>query len=151
MVQFQQNIRNLMVGRGMLPVFSSSGSSAITIFSGAQPSANTLISEWDTIKANTLLSWGAVTHIQSGANSPGTGIFTMGAAPAATANLSTGTATWGVIWATNSATTASSALPTALFIVVPVSDTLGSGVIKLATTNITSGNYTISSFTINIT
>lgn len=149
--QFEANIRNLMVGRGILPVFTTSNTGAITLFSGDQPSANTLISDWNTIRSLLLITWQSVGYAQSGATSPGTGIFVGNSLPSATAQAS-GTATWGVIWATNLNVTPASSLPTTSFIIVPVSDSAGNGVIKLASTSLVSGSpYTIQTLTINIT
>lgn len=63
------------------------------------------------------------------------------AVPAATTAYANGTAAWGIVWANNvsEASVQSSSLPNTLFIVGPVTDAYGAGLIKLPSTNIVAG------------
>lgn len=132
---FHPNIRNLFIGRGILAGLASS--TAVTVFSGAQPLAGDVILNWPTYKSQALLHWQGVGFTQ-----PQNGILaTVTVFPTPVVALASGTATWAIIWATNVtlANVQSDTLPNASFIIGPVTDTSGNGMVRLASPTMAAG------------
>lgn len=149
---FNQNIQNLWCAAGILrggTTYASPASQtytsiwAITIFSGAQPSAATITSSWSSYNTVYLCHWQNVTLYVANADTSGAaqGLGIYSAVSPATANAS-GTASWAILWPTNptEATIQSSSLPSTQFIVCTASDNAGTGIVRLASTTILSGN-----------
>lgn len=124
-----------MTNRGMAQGFSSP---SVTIYSGVQPAASVVTSSWSSYNnTNSNLLW----HAQSGLTLTvaGSGLSIYGSTlPALTAPVRDGTASWGIIWSGSVAYNAmgTSSIPNSSFIVVPVTDTSGNGVIRLTSTTL---------------
>lgn len=133
---FHPNIRNLFIGRGILAGLTSTV--GVTVFSGTQPPISQVEANWSTYSSQILVHWSGVGFTQ-----PLDGILlSVTAFPTPAVATATGTAKWAIIWSTNllSADVAGSTLPSTSFIVVPVSIASGTGVIRVADVNITSGS-----------
>lgn len=159
--KFHQNIRNLAAYRGISLGMNNGTATSVSIYSGVQPSAATITSNWASngYNSNYLIHYptGAIWTQQNGSTVGSGGMLLMTGIPAATVAANTGTATWAIIWGqvvasgTAAGQIGSSTLPAASFIVVPCSDTLGNGAIRFLTTTIASGtSYSISDSTINV-
>lgn len=149
-ILFNDNIKNLIIGRGLLnqmPGATGSGAFigtvSVTVFSGVQPSAATISANWTNYNTAYLAHWTSVQFYQPLYNVPGSGVMlTMYGSPAPTLGYNTGTASWGIIWMSDILpnTIQGSALPNANFIVGNVSLGGGSGIIRMADLSIVSGN-----------
>lgn len=128
MITFHPNIRNLMVGRGLLSGFSSP--CAISVYSGAQPTSAEITANWSTYASGTA---NFLAHFVGGAwTQPAGGILLQLTVPPASTALQTGTGTWCILWSTNvsAAAVALTTLPSTAFIVGPVSVGIGPGVVR---------------------
>lgn len=127
---------------------------SITIFSGAQPSASNIISSWTTYNSSALVHWTTSNWLTPpDSNTLSAAKSTTTSIPTATVAIGSGTAQWGILWSSVHTVGAIQAttIPSQEFIVVPVSGPTGSGVIKLASTSITSGtSYTYTDTTIRM-
>lgn len=115
---------------------------AVTIFQGTQPSAAGITSSWSSSSANYLQHWTGVVWNQPNANSPPLGnVLQMNAIPTSTTANASGTATWAILWGSNvsEASVQSGTLPNANFVVGPVTNSTGSGMVRLTSTTVTSG------------
>lgn len=148
-ILFNSNIRNLLIGRGLLDALAGSGGSSnpgngiatvsVTVFTGAQPSAANIAANWSSYNTTYLAHWAGVQYNQPLYDVPGTGVMlTMYSSPPPTVAFGTGGATWGIIWTTNlpESSIQGAVLPNANFIVGNVSLGSGTGVIRLADLNI---------------
>lgn len=118
------------------------GTFAVTVFQGTQPSAAGITTSWSSSSANYLQHWTGVVWSQPNANSPPLGnVIQMNAVPTSTTAHASGTATWAVLWGSNvtEASVQSGTIPNANFIVGPVTDSTGNGIVRLSSTSITSG------------
>ena len=126
---YQGNIRNLFIGRGLQAGFTSP--CAITIYGGVQPTAAAITSAWTSYNqpnANFLAHYvgGSWTQPSGGL------LLQLTTLPPAVLADHTGTGTWAILWATNvsAVVAAGASLPNASFIVVPVSNSFGPGVVR---------------------
>ena len=155
---FNYNIRNLLMHTGIHcgantvnPSTSTTTSVwGLTILSGVQPSAATITSTWTNYNTTYLYHVQNVTLATSFSNTPGApqGLI-LDSTPSSVAAENSGTASWGIMWPTNptEVTIQSSSLPSTRFIVLPVTDTLGTGPIRLTSTAIVAASsYTIQDF-----
>lgn len=120
---------------------SSTTTFAITVFSGAQPTAANITSSWNTYRPNSLIHWTGASWTQPNADTFNQGNYCyVNTVLTATAHA-TGTAEWGILWNTNVslATAQGTTLPNTIFIVGTVTTGLSNGIIKLNDTTITSG------------
>lgn len=136
-VKFTTSIRNLTIGRGILSGIAASV--AVTVYSGVQPTAANIITNWasfNSANANFLLHYSSVGFTQ-----PASGILmTVTTFPVSTLPTNTGTGAWAIIWSTNPLIgVMNGAIPTTSFIVGPVSDSVGNGIIRFSNTTITTG------------
>lgn len=135
---------------------------SFTIYGGSQPSANDLATNWASQSYyNTfLVHWqgSGQTFRQPGLTVYNTGRYMELNTPPSAAtsyNSITTTATWGVMWGTglSQATllAATSTIPFVNYIVVPVSDLSGNGVIRLYSTSIApTTSYSLQDCSMNI-
>lgn len=148
-----------------LTVNTDAGSAAdcfITLHSGAQPTANDLLNDWNSYRwpASSFLG-GASCSIEL--VSPSNTTFTLSTGQVNVPANNNGTATWAVIWSTRSYPTSGtvvtrstgsfvSSIPTEQFFVVPVSsNTATTGIVRMQSTDMTVGSYsTISEITFQI-
>ena len=161
---YHQNIRNCYLSQGIMKFttgYSVTGvnntrSASITIYSGSQPTASTIESGWINYNTTYLLHLPSTTIQQPNASTPGTGvsIVNFGLPPTQLA-ANTGTATWAILWLTNiAAGTAAgqignTVLPSANFVILPVSNLTQTYPVRFSDTSITSGSsYTISDLNI---
>lgn len=115
-------------------------SCALTIFPGAQPSGSAIAASWPTYSALYLQHWRTAGYTQPNANTYGAGNYVSATTlPSISAAYRSGTATWGILWASDitEATIQGASLPATRYIIVPVTDISGTGVIKLSSTTIT--------------
>ena len=150
-LQYQQPHLNMFMHTGVRCALNGNNPSIscpVTIFSGTQPSAANIIASWTSYNGSALVHWTDAQWPQPADYN------TLGATKATTATLPTaknafnsGTATWALIWSgTNigptitQANVQSATLPSTYFIVVPVSNGGGNGVVKMTSTTIASGS-----------
>ncbi len=118
---------------------------AVTVFDGAQPTTAQITASWSTYSAQYLVHWTNVLwqSLPTYTTLASSQVYSA-QIPAAKAAFRSGTATWGIVW---NRTNVSEALvqgatlpstPTG-FIVFPVTDSGGNGVVRLTTTSIVSG------------
>jgi hypothetical protein len=157
MAYFSSNLTLALANRMILDTLdlvgtTTAGTAAdcfVTLHSGTQPTANTLLSDWTTYRwpAATFLG-GVNCSIQT--DSYTTSSFTISAPVTLTGN-NDGTAEWAVIWSTRTAATGgsttsrstssfTSSIPTEQFFVVPVSSiSTNTGIVRMNDTNISVG------------
>jgi hypothetical protein len=153
---YQENIRNMYLATGIM-VYLTQGdpqtvvSASITIYSGAQPTAATIESNWANYNTSYLLHLPNSSIQQPNAKVPGIGVSIVNyGLPATQIAANTGTATWAILWIANVAGGSSSGqisgdtLPSTTFLVLPVSDLTQTYPVRLPNTSITSGlSYSI--------
>lgn len=128
-ITFHSNIKNLLLGRGVVNGLSG----AISIYSGTQPSATTILSNWTAYNSDsaTFLAHysGAVWAVVSQNTQSMVSLTTL---PTASDTVHSGTGTWCILWSTNPLLGAMSAaiIPTTSFIIAPVSITPGIGTVR---------------------
>jgi hypothetical protein len=134
---FSPSIRNLMAGRGLQVGFAAT--SAISVYSGVQPTAAQITANWSQYASTnpTFLAH----YVGAAWTQPGVGILLQLTVPPAANAINTGTASWCIVWSTNvlAATVGLSTLPSTSFIVGPVSDSVGPGIVRYAFTGFVSG------------
>lgn len=141
-----------MIGAGVLRSFyweNNTPFCSISVYSGVQPSAATIISGWASTYFNTHLAfWSAVRLGQpNDATSDGIQLTLTTATSAVTANAS-GTATWAVLWPSRP-TSLTSTIPSNAFMVLPAGiTTTTSNVVQFENPTFVSGTsgYRISAF-----
>lgn len=115
-----------------------------TVYSGVQPTAATVASEWVNYKSS---NSNCLAHYSSGITftyNAGTLTYyftNVGNSITATA-LNSGTAAWAILWVSGAVTDLQlslSALPQSRFVVVPVTDTSGIGIIRYTSLAATQG------------
>lgn len=161
-IQYSQTTRNLFLQRGLVgnllssSVYGTAVTRAITLYSGAQPAADTVVSSWASYNTSFLIHWQNIPLINPfpEATIP---YLTNNTLPSAVAATNTGTASWAIVWAGNPATgtaagqISNATIPTTSFIIVPVSDVFGTGVLKLTTTTIVATtSYMFLDFTLKV-
>lgn len=145
----QQKLGNNFLRKYGDTMFYSGG--AITIYSGAQPTAVTVASDWASYKSSNAA---CLAHFISGPNwsfNAGTLTYYNTNNTSTTLTFNTGTATWAIVWtgisgsstftgAVSQVQLSSGTLPNSGgFAVVPVTDLAGTGLVKLADVNIVPG------------
>lgn len=140
---FSPSITKLMATSGIASILSPNYTTptAITIYSGAQPTAADFIANWLTYtssNANCLAHFnGCVWQVQ-----PAGSLLTQVATyPTATPAYSD-TAAWAILWCNmdvKASQMTGSVIPTTEFFVVPVSDTTGTGIIRFESTAFAAG------------
>lgn len=156
-IQYNSTVRNLFMHMGVtksLLGYSDttafqSGTTvtnrAITLYSGVQPSADTIVSNWTSYNTNFLVHWQNIPlyNYSPDLSYP---VLTNSTLPAAVNATNSGTASWAIVWCgtpatgTGSGQIGNATIPTTGIFVVPVSDVFGNGVIKMSSLTITSGN-----------
>lgn len=131
---YHPNIRGLIANTGILPQFSSP---SITLYSGTQPNPASIISSWSSYNSSSSdLLW----HAQNGLTMSIINDVTVYASafPALASPVRNGTASWAILWVSNLAYSAmgTSTIPSTYFIVLPVSNTTGNGVVRLESTSL---------------
>jgi hypothetical protein len=116
---------------------------SVTIYSGAQPTAQTIESNWINYNQDSL---SCLAHYSTGPTwlyneGTKTYYFTNTSNTVTTNALRSGTASWAIIWMATGVAITSTVEPPALgkFIVVPVTNTTGIGVIRYTTITTTQG------------
>jgi hypothetical protein len=134
---FSPSLRNLFIGRGLQAGFSAS--SAISVYSGVQPTAAQIAASWPTY-ASTNASFLAH-YVGAVWTQPSNGILLQLTVPPTVNATNTGTGTWCIVWSSNvlAATVALSTLPSTAFIVGPVSDSVGQGIVRFTSLSFTAG------------
>lgn len=134
-ILFHSNIRHLMIGRGILAGGLTSAS-GITIYSGIQPTAAAIAADWPTYNSTNAKFLAHFTGAVWSHPLSGTTTFcSITTFPAATPADKTGTGSWCILWMTNptGAQLLSSTLPSTQFIIGPVSNLTGNGIVRFAT------------------
>jgi hypothetical protein len=115
---------------------------AMTIYSGAQPTAQTVESNWTAYKSsntNCLAHYNNMVSFLYNASTK-TYYFTNTLSTITTNALRSGTASWAIIWMATTVDVSLNAIPaSSKFVVVPVSDTTGVGAIRYTDTTATLG------------
>ena len=127
------------------PVIPNTGlGGSMTIYSGAQPTADAVAASWSTYRTATA---NCIAHIQTSptwqTNSPTNTTFFTNVSGAVTATaLNTGTATWAILWDTaiTPIQAGLTTLPDERFLVVPVGTTSSNAIIRFTNTNFVPGN-----------
>jgi hypothetical protein len=131
-------------GAATTPFFTRTGrATSMTIYSGAQPSAQTIEANWINYNQD---STGCLAHYSTGPTwsyneGTKTYYFTNTSDTITTTALRSGTATWAIIWmATGVSITSTTTSPAnEKFIVVPVTNNSGIGVVRYTNTTTTMG------------
>lgn len=129
---FHPNICQLAIGRGILGAGYTSAS-GISIYSGVQPLATDIITNWSTYNSNNAkflahYYGGIWSHPLGGAAT----FCSLTTFPAPVNASNTGTASWCILWTTNPTAPqlASAGIPTATFLIGPVSILTDNGIIR---------------------
>lgn len=132
---YNSSIRNLFVEK----ILSGFSSPAVTLYSGEQPTPETFITSWSSYNnTNSNLLWHAASGLTLAINN-GISIYAS-AFPALTAPVRNGTASWGVIWSGTVAYSAmGGAIPSTQFLIGHVTESSGSGLIRLQSTTCNTG------------
>lgn len=138
---YHPNIKRLFAERGIRQGLGGS----ITVYSGAQPTPQTVISNWASYNQNSAAClWHGTGIVWSLQNN-----ITVYASTAATSitPLRAGTAAWCIIWGGNVATGTSSSslgaatiIPESRFIIGDVTTPAGSGVVRFSSINFTTAS-----------
>jgi len=140
-MRYANSAQNMFIYRGIIG--GCAANIAVTVFQGTQPTASDITANWTNARANYLQHWTGGYWSQPNANTLGSGnLCTLGVPLTPRTANATGTASWGIIWASNvaEASVQSGTLPNANFIVGPVTDVFGNGMIKMNSTSTTSGS-----------
>jgi hypothetical protein len=153
-VIYQQNIRNCYLAQGIMKylpdwIYYQPGqpcTASITIYSGAQPTASTIESNWANYNTTYLLHLPNAPIQQPTAQTPGIGvaIINYGLPPTQLA-ANTGIATWAILWLQNidggssTGQIGNTVLPSVNFMILPVSDLTQTYPVRFSDTSITSG------------
>ena len=156
-ILFQTNIRNTMIGRGILPGLAiPPGGVGVTIYSGVQPTAATIAANWSTYNSGNASF--LIHFFNVGWTQPLSGLATFASIttfPVLTAASNTSPGAWCIIWATNvtAPNLGSGPLPNTSFLVGPVTDTVGNGVVRFNpnTNFVAASSYNITDGNINAT
>ena len=160
-IKFNQSMRNIVIGSGIMvilsdvirapgsfdPVDTITGKAGITIWSGSQPTAANIITNWTSYNSSFLCHWQDVVLIQSNSYLAGIGASITLSSAGSTTAINSGTAGWGIIWPSNPSQSqvSNTSITSTKFIVVSVSEIGLGGVIMLDDTSIITGNtYDIS-------
>ena len=141
-IKFHPNVGKLFIGRGILGG-GLTADSAITVYDGVQPTAQQILDNWASYSsnsANCLAHYVAANWIQPVNNTAPYACISK--FPVAAPAFHSGIGKWAILWSTNPSlgAMALATIPTNSFIVVPVSNMQGHGVIRFDTdTNFTSG------------
>ena len=144
-LQFSSDWANAFLWQGIHAWWvwdTSNARLSLTVFQGAQPTADQVISSWSTYSANYLIHWSSIVcPAPIGYTTLGGENRTTITTPAAVAAFRSGTANWAILWVnTHSAATIQGAtLPSINFMILPVSINSGSGCVKLTTLGLTAG------------
>jgi hypothetical protein len=125
------------------PAVRSNPMRAVTIYSGVQPTAQTVESNWLTYKSSNTICLAHYNNMISFSYNIGTltYYFTNVSNTITTNALHSGTATWAIIWNATTADVSLNSIPaSSKFVVVPVSDTTGVGAIRYTSTTATLGS-----------
>jgi hypothetical protein len=135
-LQFSTSYRNLLIGRGIRAAFTTGAANAITIYGGVQPTADNIAASWATYNASFLAHYQGASWTQ-----PSNGLLLQLGIPTAVVAAGTGTATWAILWNANhtQVTIQGATLPSINFMVVPCSNSIGTGVIRFTTTAMNTG------------
>lgn len=130
------NISALLIGRGIL-ASGINASSAITVYSGVQPTAAEIEANWSLYKSTNSNFLGHFTGAVW--SQPSSLIASITTFPGAVQASNSGTAAWCIIWTINPALSemGSSAIPSTSFIVGPVTTLVGTGVVRFNSTTFT--------------
>jgi hypothetical protein len=116
---------------------------AITVYSGVQPTAQTVESNWASYKSSNticLAHYDNLVNFQYNAPTK-TYYFTNTTNTITTTALHSGTATWAIIWMDTTVNVSLNSIPAlGKFVIVPVTDNTGVGVIRYANTTATLGS-----------
>lgn len=159
---FDKGILLTYLGRGIfLPMGASptdnvsNGNSSITIYSGVQPNSNVLINDWALYNTSYLLHKSDILYHYPNPDTKANSTFiTLRTTPSAQTAQNTGTATWAIVWIGNQveSNVTGALIPSNNFIIGPVGNTTGNGIVKLDDANVVLGNtYNITDSTITIT
>lgn len=146
-IQYAPPVRQLFMQRGITMSLLGSNvntavNRAITLYSGVQPDADTVVASWASYNTSFLVHWPNIPILNPFAELSAPYI-TNGTLPSAVAASNSGTASWAIIWAANPAAgtgagqISNATIPTTGFIIVPATDVFGNGILKLTTTTIT--------------
>jgi hypothetical protein len=116
---------------------------AMTIYSGAQPTAQTVESNWTAYKSSNTICLAHYNNMVSFQyNAPTRTYYFTNTTSAITTNaLRSGTASWAIIWMATTADVSLNSIPASgKFVIVPVSDTTGVGAIRYTDTTATLGS-----------
>ena len=111
---------------------------SVTVYSGTQPTAATILANWgnyNSSNSNLLAHFEPIVWIIAPGNANAVQIQ---GTPTATP-ISSGTATWAILWTGLQANISSSTIPTTSFFVAPVTDISGTGIIRFTSAVLTSG------------
>jgi hypothetical protein len=114
---------------------------AMTIYSGAQPTAQTVESNWTAYKSSNTICLAHYNNMVSFQYNAPTRTYYFTNSAITTNALRSGTASWAIIWMATTADVSLNSIPASgKFVIVPVSDTTGVGAIRYTDTTATLGS-----------
>lgn len=148
---FSPSVAGLMAGRGVMVPMGMTTNSAVnvtvslTVYSGSQPSANAIESGWTNYNTTYLFHMPNVEYeLLFNTSNTQCGLITNSNFPTSNAAVNGGTASWCIIWCSNvqngnsTGQIANTTIPNTQFLVGPVTEPWGNGVVRLSNTTITS-------------
>lgn len=154
---FQSNITKLYGGAILRSLWSvehtlTPVATGLTVYGGVQPTAAQVAADWATYNSS---STDYLVHFTDCYwDNPTEQYITLSSPPTSQTPVRNGTATWAIMWNLNPTGPQldSTTLPRPTFLVVPVSDILGTGVIRFSSTSFsTSTAITVSECSLNFT
>lgn len=140
---FSANVHKMWLARIGIKISGANSTpftSAVTVYSGAQPTAATIAAGFSSYNSTNAIFLAHYQSIPWSVDGTTLAFYSIGTPPAAPNASNTGTGAWAIIWWTNPALASmGGAIPTTSFMVVPVSVTSQLGVIRFASLSFTSG------------
>lgn len=133
---YHPNMSQLVANRG----FGLGLSSAFTVFTGAQPTPADVIANWTSYNTQFLVHHTGAAWIHPLSNT--TTFLSLGTIPPLTVAANSGVATWAILWASavTQVSLANATIPNTYFVLVPVSEQAGTGVVRYVSTTFVAGN-----------
>jgi hypothetical protein len=129
-LEFAQPCARLFLGRGILAA-GINAAHALTIYSGAKPSAADFVTNWAASYTSAAAAF--LAHYEGAVWTQSTYLLSMTTVPAAVNASHTGTGAWVCLWMANPALASmGGAIPTSSFLLGDVSDANGDGIVRFS-------------------
>ena len=140
---FSPSITKLMAASGIASLLSPyyNTPTAITVYSGTQPTAATILANWTDYNSGSVNCLANFNGCIWATQPVGSALTQVQTYPTAIP-INSGTVTWAILWCNmnvNNTQLSDTTIPTTLFFVVPVSDTTGTGIIRFESIALVTG------------